>query len=1055
VANDDAPPADGPTSAGARDLTPSGGDDGRSAEIRTFLIADVRGYTKYTQEHGDQAAAELAATFARLVGEIVPARQGTLLELRGDEALVVFASARQALRAAVELQARFADAALPRGVGIGLDAGEAVPVGEGYRGGALNLAARLCSQAAPGEILASEGMIHLAAKVDGVAYVDPRTLKLKGYAEPIRAFTVVSEDRARTFTLRRRLSLRTRRSIAHRWARVALAVVVLAAIAAALLPRILVTKASPLLRIGSGLAVLDAKTEKEIGSIPSSVVKGTAGDIYADGHYWVLDTEPTSFVEVDARTGREVAAIPSPVENVAGFDVSGNDLWVTALDKPELAETDIRLRRTIQTFTLSTDPNWQCCQGGVLFAAGSVWVSHFDFPHGELLRIDPATGKIQHTFPDLLNLGYPVYGDGSIWVSGGPQSQGGMLRVDPRTNTIAAQASIQNNTILVAAGGGFGWTTDSSRGLVYKLDRNGNVVGTYSIGDSALGLSYSDGVVWACNQDGGSVTGIDVATGARRNLQFTHPLHGVAAGDGTLLVDVAPGELTDTLIRSLPGKVALLLTSGGPMPEADPALAAGPFPAQVEFATCARLLNYPERAGPDGWTLQPEVAATMPTVSPDGLTYTYTVRPGYRFSPPSNQPLTAETFRYSIERALSPKLQGPASENLGDIEGEQEFLDGKADHITGLQAEGNTLTIRLRQPTPDLPQRLAVPYFCPVPTDTPIVPDGDVLPSGLTPSAGPYYLAHNDNEELAVLKRNPNYHGPRAHPFDAIVIREGIDPVKEVQRVDSGGWDGIIDEGEPLQGGGPIDQRWGPHGTSAARSGQRFYLSPSFGTLVLLLNAGRPLFSDQRVRLAVAYAVDRPELAAIADGVPTDSALPSFEPDSDHGRFPVNGPDLTMARELMHGVHGTAVLVVSQYSQGQIQQGEALKAELAPIGIDVRIKTVPSSVEAISQPNAPYDLKIGGVNNEPLLSAAAYLGLFQGFPSDWFPPGVVDAFVQMLNLPTEQAAQAFIRGPLQSQAALIGLADQVDGSYFGPKVGCRIFPPASFGVDLAALCPQP
>ena len=107
----------------------------------------------------------------------------------------------------------------------------------------------------------------------------------------------------------------------------------------------------------------------------------------------------------------------------------------------------------------------------------------------------------------------------------------------------------------------------------------------------------------------------------------------------------------------------------------------------MEFATCAKLLNYPDAAAPDGWNLQPEVAASMPEVSPDGRTYTFTVRPGYRFSPPSNEPVTAETFRYSIERAiaLSPE-NGYRPLVLSDIEGEGAFLAGGADHISGLRA---------------------------------------------------------------------------------------------------------------------------------------------------------------------------------------------------------------------------------------------------------------------------------------------------------------------------------------------------------------------------------
>src|SRR5438128_10435135 len=132
--------------------TPSPGSalSAGTSDLRTFLIADVRAYTRFTQEHGDEAAAQLAARFAVLAREGVEARGGRLLELRGDEALAVFGSARQALRAGLDLQARVAaateaDPALPLRVGIGLDAGEAVPVEGGYRGGALNLAARLCS----------------------------------------------------------------------------------------------------------------------------------------------------------------------------------------------------------------------------------------------------------------------------------------------------------------------------------------------------------------------------------------------------------------------------------------------------------------------------------------------------------------------------------------------------------------------------------------------------------------------------------------------------------------------------------------------------------------------------------------------------------------------------------------------------------------------------------------------------------------------------------------------------------------------------------------------
>ena len=194
------------------DLPAGGGVGTDDAHIRTFLIADVRGYTVFTQERGDEAAAELAGKFATVAREGVEARGGTVVELRGDEALAVFDSARQAIRAAVELQRRFvdetvADPTLPLAVGIGLDAGEAVAVQGGYRGGALNLAARLCGIAAPAEILASPAVTHLARKVDGVAYVDRGSVRLKGLADPVQVIRLRAEadDAAEDMAFRRAL----------------------------------------------------------------------------------------------------------------------------------------------------------------------------------------------------------------------------------------------------------------------------------------------------------------------------------------------------------------------------------------------------------------------------------------------------------------------------------------------------------------------------------------------------------------------------------------------------------------------------------------------------------------------------------------------------------------------------------------------------------------------------------------------------------------------------------------------------------------------------------
>ena len=151
----------------------------------------------------------------------------------------------------------------------------------------------------------------------------------------------------------------------------------------------------------------------------------------------------------------------------------------------------------------------------------------------------------------------------------------------------------------------------------------------------------------------------------------------------------------------------------------------------------SQLVNYPDKAGPAGSQLVPEVAQALPTRSSDGRTYTFRIRPGFRFSPPSKQPVTAQTFKDSIERTLNPRMQSAVrNSSCADVVGASAYMAGKASHITGVIASGDTLTIKLLAPAPDFLSRLALPAFCAVPSNTPLNPNG----VRVIPSAGPYYV---------------------------------------------------------------------------------------------------------------------------------------------------------------------------------------------------------------------------------------------------------------------------------------------------------------------------
>ena len=562
-----------------------------------------------------------------------------------------------------------------------------------------------------------------------------------------------------------------------------------AALLATAVPRVLDgDAAASLLDYDAGMAIIDAATGEGLASIPDSVVQQPVEAIFADGYFWVLNIEPVSFVQIEPDTGRIVRQIASPID-VGSFTVDGNDLWIAHHTEPVLSRVDIRLGREVARVD---DLPGEGGSGGILVADGSLWVARNDADGGLgiLARLDPATFEIEHLFHRLPGSLALAYGDdGAVWTGG---SWGDVNRIDPRTNTVRS-VNVGGRNFYVAAGGGFGWTADEAKGVVYQIDGDGSIVAAHPTAIGARVVSYSDGVLWVGNQDDGSVSAVDASSGATTSYRFSHPIQAIAAGSGKVLVQLLPGQTFEDAITELDGEVAKLFVGGYALEPLDPALIWSDLGRQVSDATCARLLRHTEGEG-----LVPEVAASMPTVSDDGRTYTFTIRSGYRFSPPVDEAVTAETFLHSIERALSPGLgpDTPGRSVLSDVEGLEAFVAGTAEHVAGLRADSNTLTITLGAPSDDFLDGLAEPFFCPVPNGTPAIPGGvavsvDGGQDMMVPSAGPYYIARHFNGEYAILLRNPNYAGPRSHRFDAIVLREGIDLELARELVESGEWDGI------------------------------------------------------------------------------------------------------------------------------------------------------------------------------------------------------------------------------------------------------------------------
>ena len=401
-----------------------------------------------------------------------------------------------------------------------------------------------------------------------------------------------------------------------------------------------------------------------------------------------------------------------------------------------------------------------------------------------------------------------------------------------------------------------------------------------------------------------------------------------------------------------------------------------PLPAST---TCANLVTYPVKRGPEGARIVPEVAEAVPAPTAGGTTYTFRIRPGFRFSPPSNEAVTALTFKSTIERVANPRLGSPLAKDFSGVVGYHAYSTGKARTLSGVVARGRTLTIRLSRPDGGFLGSLAAGSACAVPRDTPAARGMNDIPS-----AGPYYVASYTPRQQLVLRRNPNYGGDRPRHLEQIVVSIGVDPVARARagRVRNGR---LRARAAARGGTAPGVRATAPaakpprRGTSSTSSARRS------GVRILHMNTSRPLFSDVRLRRAVNYAIDRRALAAqgrraaevnpFNAGSPTDDYVPrSFPGAADFHLYPLDRPDLRRAKRLAGHVRATAIMYTPNLSPWR-EEAQIVRRNLKPLGIDVEVKEFPIGdfFTRVTRRGEPFDLAVSGYTGS--LDAVAVPGL--------------------------------------------------------------------------------
>lgn len=180
--------------AGAALLPEATKDDQRDPGVRTIVFTDIANSTEMTSRFGDRAAMSMLQVHDGIVRKALRKNGGREVKHTGDGIMAVFVCAAHAVRFACRVQEALSEhneagPELPVMVRIGISAGQPIEMGDDLFGSAVQLAARLCAQAEPGQILVSDQVADLCDG-EGLKFSQERVLQLKGFDRPIETHVV-------------------------------------------------------------------------------------------------------------------------------------------------------------------------------------------------------------------------------------------------------------------------------------------------------------------------------------------------------------------------------------------------------------------------------------------------------------------------------------------------------------------------------------------------------------------------------------------------------------------------------------------------------------------------------------------------------------------------------------------------------------------------------------------------------------------------------------------------------------------------------------------------
>lgn len=400
------------------------------------------------------------------------------------------------------------------------------------------------------------------------------------------------------------------------------------------------------------------------------------------------------------------------------------------------------------------------------------------------------------------------------------------------------------------------------------------------------------------------------------------------------------------------------------------------------YNTYLPLLTYAHAGGEEGSEVVPALAEDLPEIGDDGRTYELTLREGLRYS--DGTPVKASDFKATVERLFEVESGGLPF--FTDIVGAEDFLEGKAESIEGIETDDATgeIAIRLVAPRGTFVNELGMPFVALVPAGTPAE---DQTPNP-PPATGPYAIVDSDPGRGWSYERNPQWErnnadlmpdlpGGHVDRIEAEVVRNQATQVNDVEQGDTN-W---MFDALPADRVAEVRARY---------EGTQYREESSISTYFFWMNTTQPPFDDLEVRQAVNHALDPEALERIYAGEIKfgQQILPPGMPG--HEQLDLYPYDMAKAKALIAAADPAdrEITVWTLNISPNDDAGAYLQDVLSKLGFDAKLKTV----------NADNYITVIGNTSNPDLDTG-WANWFEDYPhpNDFFQPLLAGSSIAPTN----------------------------------------------------------